>query len=61
MGWLEAQIQFGEMMSQNAPLFSKLKELQTEYDALVAKCNSFPVLPGLSPIPSYQVTRLGGL
>eukprot|EP00026_Physarum_polycephalum_P005054 Phypoly_transcript_05080.p1 GENE.Phypoly_transcript_05080~~Phypoly_transcript_05080.p1 ORF type:complete len:670 (+),score=133.24 Phypoly_transcript_05080:248-2011(+) len=61
MGWLEAQIQLGEMMSQNAPLFNKLKELQAEYDALVAKCGSFPALPVLSSVPSYQVTRLGGV
>ena len=60
MGWLEAQIKFGEMMTQNAPLFNKLRELQGEFDSLVAKLDSIPVPPSVPALPSYQVTRLGG-
>ena len=61
MGWLDAQIQFGEVMSQNAPLINKLKELQAAYESLVAKCDSIPTPPILPSVPTYQITRLGGI
>ncbi len=61
MLWLEAQIQFGEVMTQNAPLMEKLRKLQEEYNKLLKKCDELVAPPPIPSSPPYVLTRLAGI